>query len=452
MRIRPLATAVLLVSVSPLACATDYDVGSGYAYTSLGSLLPSLNAGDIVNIHPGTYNEIDTISCSGTPSQPIIIRGVGTSRPVFDALGLNPSGAGSVPRGVFEIRGDNIVIQNLEFKNGDNGSNGAGIRIREDLVNNCTLTGIKSSYNNMGIQGGVLADGHLVVQNSEIGFNGTSNYNGFSHNLYLTGGGSATIVGNYIHDSLYGQNFKSRMHYNELLYNWIADSNEGEVGIVDDPTYTSVANSNALMVGNTIISKVDRTGNHMKYVNFGGDGSAAEHNGTLFAYNNTMIANDNRINSLWVSPTNATNSLIVASNNVFYDPTGTPPIVNSSSPSGTITGANNWWLTGSATVPGLFAGTLTGTDPGFANFAAKDFIPLAGSPLENAGSNGLTYVDGDGVTHSLSVDYEYLLGQGMVLRPADGALDIGAYEVPEPTLLPVLLVLGGIAAAGRRRR
>lgn len=452
MRLDHIAGAGLLVLIAPLASAAVYDVGSGYSFTSLSSVLPSLQAGDTVNVHPGTYDEIDTISCSGTVSQPITIRGVGVSRPVFDAMGLNPSGVGSVPRGVFEIRGDNLVIQNLEFRNADNGSNGAGIRIREDLVNNCTISNIKSTYNNMGIQGGVRAGGRLVVAGSEVAFNGTSSYNGFSHNFYLTGAGSATVEGNYIHDALYGQNFKSRMHYNELLYNWIADSNEGEVGIVEDSNYTKVANSNSLMVGNTIISKADRTGNHMKYVNFGGDGTSPDHNGTLYAYNNTIIARDNRINYLWVSPTSAANSLIVAANNVFYDPTGTPAIVNASSPVGTISGANNWWLTGSATTPGVFSGTLTGTDPGFADFPGGNYVPLAGSPLVDAAMNGLTYVDGDGVTRSLTVNYQYMFGEGMVLRPADGSLDIGAYEVPEPSVLSLMLALGGLKVMGRRVR
>jgi hypothetical protein len=379
-------------------------------------------SGDTILVHEGTYDEVMKIQVAG-----ITIRGAGSTRPVLDAAGLSVSGSSGDPRAIFQIEANNVVLDSLEMTNARNGDNGAGVRIREDMVNvvSFTIQNCKITYCDMGMQGG--SQGTTLVQGCEIAFNGTSLYNGYSHNFYMAGPGSIVVKGCYIHDSLYGQNFKSRAHYNELLYNWIADSNEGEVGPVDDATNTSKANSNMLMAGNTIISKPNRDGNSMKYVNFGNDGGKA-HNGTLYAYNNTMIGNDSRIDFLWVTDS-FSSTHIVARNNILYSPT-TPPAdsVNASSPSGSISGACNWMRAGSATTPGVFTATLTGSDPGFTNFAAGDFSLLASSPCVNAGTSDLTYVDGNGVTHSLTLDHCYLLGQGMVSRPASGALDVGAYE------------------------
>ena len=61
-------------------------------------------------------------------------------------------------------------------------------------------------------------------------------------------GGTTTFRFNYIHDSLWGLNFKSRSHFTQLLYNHIAHSADGEVSLVDSVS-TDQANSHALMLG-----------------------------------------------------------------------------------------------------------------------------------------------------------------------------------------------------------
>jgi hypothetical protein len=162
-------------------------------------------------------------------------------------------------------------------------------------------------------------------------------------------------------------------------------------------------------------------------VNFGNDSGGA-HNGTLYAYNNTMIANHPSINFLWVN-SGLTSTYIVAKNNILYSSTGSPADnVDPTSPAGSISGAYNWMRTGSSTTPGIFTFTLTGIDPSFTNFAGGDYSLVGNSPCVDAGTSDLTYVDGSGVSHSLTLDHCYILGQGMVPRPVSGALDLGAYE------------------------
>ena len=126
-------------------------------------------------------------------------------------------------------------------------------------------------------------------------------------------GNRVVVRGCYIHDSSYGQNYKSRAHYNELWFNWITDSNEGEVGCVDSKGTTDRPNSNTLLVGNVVISRRDRSGNTAKFVLFGTE-SGAGHNGTLFLFRNTFIAGDSKIAFVTLSDPQAR---AVISDNVF---------------------------------------------------------------------------------------------------------------------------------------
>ena len=132
------------------------------------------------------------------------MRGVGASRPLFDATGLNVSGSLPNPRAVFQIEADYIAVENLEFGHATNGDNGAGIRVTSG--NNVTVQNCRIALCDMGIM--CDSNSNLVIEASEICSNGTSLYDGYSHNLYL-GGTDATLSFCYIHDSLYGQNFKT---------------------------------------------------------------------------------------------------------------------------------------------------------------------------------------------------------------------------------------------------
>ena len=259
---------------SPLRAAT-YDVGAGQPFLTLASL-PVLQPGDIVNIQCGTYHEVRIWAASGTAANPITLRGVCSSgRPVIDGSGLDTSGNGG-PRGDWEIQGAYYQIENMEFKNARNGNNGAGLRIMNAWV---TVTNCKMDYNDMGIMTSTTIVDNVLIQNTEIAYNGTGASDGLSHNVYLTSGGTITFSYCYIHDSVSGENFKSRAHYTQLFYNYIAYGAESEVEGVD-LSDTVGPNSNMTMIGNLLVSTPNRTMNTTKFINFGQD-DGGTHNGTL---------------------------------------------------------------------------------------------------------------------------------------------------------------------------
>jgi hypothetical protein len=413
-----LAFVALWFGGSERTLATTYQVGPTRTYQTVGSL-PSLSPGDIVEIDPATYNEVKRWTSPGTAANPIIIRGVGASRPVFDATGLNVSGVLPNPRAVFQIEADYITIANLEFKHATNGDNGGGIRVT--FANNITVTNCKITLCDMGFMSD--DDSNLVIEASEIASNGTALYDGYSHNFYL-GGNNTTLRFCYIHDSQNGQNFKTRGHYTELLYNYIADSQDGEVGLVD-ATETAAPNSHAVMIGNVVISKPRLSGyNSGRFVQFGQD-SGGQHNGTLFAFNNTFIAGDARIQFL---SANTSNSTIRAENNIFY---GSGQILGTLG--GGIVGSNNWMQT-TTTVPSNFFATVQAADPGFVNRVARDLRLTPSSTCRDRGLNLLTYLDGTGASHSGLPTLEYVNQLQTRARPNDGRIDIGAYEYGLPSI------------------
>jgi hypothetical protein len=392
--------------------AVTYEVGSGQVYPTIASL-PSLIPGDLVNIHSGVYNEVKKWTDSGLPGSPITLRGVGTPRAVIDASKQNVTGKKGTPRAAWEIQGNNYVIENLEFINARNTShNGAGIRVL--FANGTTIRNCKITFCDMGVMSSSNDD--LLVENSEVAFNGTRRFDGFSHNFYLAGGKSV-VQFCYIHDAPYGQNFKTRGHYTELLYNYIADSNEGEVGPVDG-TDTAAGNSNMAMIGNIVVSKPNRTGNTGKFINFGQD-SGGSHNGTLFLVNNTLIAGSPSIQFLTA---NAVDGSIVAINNIFRG----SDVISPASDYSRVTGWNNF-VDSTATVPSGFSTNISG-DPGFVNEFQRDFHLTSTSVCRNGGSGSPTYVDGAGVSHSAVPVFEYVNHTQSTTRVSDTSLDLGAYE------------------------
>jgi len=283
---------IVLLCVPLLATgarAATYHVGPERADKTLGAVLPRLEAGDIVEVDGGDYHETARLTMQSTREKPIIIRGIGPTRPIFDADGLDTEGRGHVPRGVFQIEGAYISLEHLEFRDARNGQNAAGVRLLDST--NATIRDCVVSHCDMGIFGGDKET--ALIEDSEIFENGTDKFNGGSHNFYMSGN-RVVVRRCYIHDALFGQNFKSRAHYNELWWNWITDSQEGEIGIVDAAGATDKPNSNALLVGNVISSRPERAGNNQKFVLFGSE-SGSSHDGTLFMFRNTCIAGSKRI-------------------------------------------------------------------------------------------------------------------------------------------------------------
>jgi len=221
------AAMLLMVQTRSVNAAT-YRVGSVQEIKGLGDIAEKLQPGDTVEIDPGIYREVLKLRANGTEGAPITIRGIGKTRSVFDADGLNVSGRDGIPRGIFQIEGAYYIIEHLEFKNARNGNNAAGIRLLGST--NAVIRDCKVSYCDMGIFGSDRET--ATIEACDVGFNSTIEHNGYSHNFYMSG--NRVVVRNcYIHDCLYGQNFKSRAHYNELWYK----TRRTMIGIPDPGAY-----------------------------------------------------------------------------------------------------------------------------------------------------------------------------------------------------------------------
>ncbi len=419
MQIRKRNVRTLLLSAAGLlimgcaAQAATYEVGADKPYTTLHSL-PPLQPGDLVLISPGTYRECLRWKASGTPEKPITLRGVGQAPALIDGTGLNVTGDGSTPRALFQIEGDHYVIEYLAFQNARNTSwNGAGIRIsgaNDTLIRDCKITS-----SDMGI----MSDGNdqCRIESCEIAYNGNpEHFDGYAHNLYLSGN-RTTVQYCYIHDAVAGINFKTRGHFTLLRYNTIADANDGEISIVDSEQ-TNKPHSNAVLIGNLIVSRANRTGNHGKFIDFGQD-VGGKRNGTLYLVNNTLIAGDDRIRFLSIS---ASESRVFAANNIFY---GSPQIVVGGE--SRVSGTHNWVGAG-ALVPAGFQETIQGNSPGFADESRRDYHLLATSPCRESGVSPPTAEDGEGKPFPATADSEYRPPLGHTPRTDMAKPSLGAFR------------------------
>lgn len=447
MRFRLIAAILTTAVFAAPACATTYQVGTGQTYTTFASL-PALVPDDVVEVQPGTHNDVWKMTSSGTVGHPITIRGVGASRPIIDATGfvwLNGSGPNG--RGAFHIEGNYVVIEHLEVVNAHNGDlNAAGIIVvRGD---SCVIRDCSIHDNDDGIFAGELYT--LTVDGCEVYHNGHGS--SYAHNFYVAG--DHIIIKNcYVHDSDGGLNIKTRAHYNEILYNYIYGSADGEIQFCDEIYWevigsggtligTGAPNSNALLMGNLIVAKAagrNVYGNYRRFIDFGSDNSGSGRDGTLYMVNNTLVAGWPAI--YFVATTHA-NAGVVAVNNIFY---GSDHIIAPSSDwadwyvsSATrpMTGDHNWVHVG-ADVPAGFTDTIQGYAPGFVDYHNLDMrLGSWSTSAKDGGRASVTAVDGSGTTISAVPQYAYAAPLTAAPRTIVGTIDVGAYEVASGVATP----------------
>ena len=408
------------------AWAATYAVGSTQAHKSVCALLAdtkvTLGPDDVINVDAGTYTDACQVHPSGSAGHPITLQGAAGPRPVFDAKGLDLTGSGSVPRAILQFTNASYwVVQHLEFKNATNSSkNGAAFRV--------TAGGHDITYRDASIHDnddGAMSDGpvSIVIENSEIFHNGADD--GQSHNLYLTGD-FVRLQGNYIHDSVGGQNVKLRVHTIELLYNLIA--NEGNYAIdFEQAANTEAANSNAVMIGNVVIRN-PKAINHGQTIVFGADDTDYVRNGNLYAINNTFVFTDSNTGFLHMLRP-APGSKAYFYNNVFHTTASGIKLAFDAASDGLMSGSNNWLTTG-VTPATAFTASATGAAPGFVS--ATDLHLAAGAAVIDKGMTSPMYVDGTGASKDGTPTLQY--GQlSTVGRPVSSPLDLGAYEFGTPT-------------------
>jgi hypothetical protein len=228
----------------------------------------------------------------GAPSKPTILTDVGGGgRVPLSGKGFDYTGAGSVPRAIFQFNpgADGCVLEGFDLFGAHNEShNGSGVRINQ--ANNVTIRNCRIHGNDMGIMSN--GDGtpktavNQLIESCLIHSNGDLTDPGYNHNLYL-GGTSVTLLGCEVRGSLTGHNVKSRAHLTVVAGCYIHDSSNREFDLVDAKGDTTAPDSNALLVGNVIVKNPTCEGNK-NVIHFGQDGGN-EHDGTLTLINNTIV-------------------------------------------------------------------------------------------------------------------------------------------------------------------
>ena len=418
-------------AASPLA-ATTYLVGPTRAFTQINQVAGLLNPGDLVLVDGNSTYSPALLTRNGTEALPITIRGVRVAghRPVLSG-GVN----------TIEVQSNWTVVEGLEFTGGSNRCfyhHAHEVTLRDSLVHDCPA---------QGILGADTGSGSFTMEYVEVTHcgNGTS-----QHGVYMATneedypGAVFRMQHCWIHDQNGGNAVKSRAERNEIYYNWLENTTYHLLELIGpDPAGGVPANlkrEDSDVVGNVLVRN-----NSFSFVRIGGDGTG-ESAGRYRFLNNTFVST--ATNSAAVFRCFDALESVEMHNNVFYNAGADAPLilrdVEAVWVSGRqISGQNNWLETGAGNPPtgAEWTGSIYGADPGFTNVAIRDFRPAAGSPLLDAGTSAGTPPPGFPFPNPLSQPgyqpplHSVQTGPPPPPRPTNGALDLGAYELPNSATL-----------------
>lgn len=302
---------------------TLHRVGPGHPLRTLADV-PPLRPGDVVEIAPGTYREARIWAESGTPLRPIVIRGAaGGALPLIDGTGVAVSGVGVVPRALFQIAGNHVVIERIAFANARHAGEASGIRCVR--TTGTVIRGCRIERCDEGIDA---HDDDLLVENCQIAWCGAPERDGYTHGIYVAGA-AARIVGCVIRDSTHGQALKAETARLSVRHCRIERAEDGEVSVIGSAGGDDAV---AELVGNVLVAKPGRRGNRVRFIETTAEGG--ERGGTLRLAWNTCVAADPH--TVLVS-TRVGSARLVLDNNLLL---GSDLAVDVGA--GGATGAGNW--------------------------------------------------------------------------------------------------------------
>ncbi len=121
---------VVVLMISSFASATTLQVGSGQTYATVSAAYATASAGDILNIHAGTYTSMPDLSGNGPES--ITFQRNGTDKVVFDLTG-----------DMYLRYDDNYIFDGIIFDARDTGDYAVYLRTdaRHTTFKNCVFYG-----------------------------------------------------------------------------------------------------------------------------------------------------------------------------------------------------------------------------------------------------------------------------------------------------------------------
>ncbi|MBN2528941.1 MAG: hypothetical protein JXR76_21310 [Deltaproteobacteria bacterium] len=418
--------SILFVSVFGMiwvqaAQAATFTVNSGDDWTTI----ENAQAGDIVEIAPGTYDFRVHLDNAGTANNPIIIRAQDPSqRPVWDLVGDEDHlvsdapgsySAGDLGRGCWQVGADGAYyeISGIVFRNCRDSAS-AGLR----AVNSgpVTLRDCLFENNTNGLTG---ASTDLVVEHCEFRNNGKVFEGGnMTHNIYIYGG-QFTMRYCYNHDSHEGQLFHVRAANTRIEYNWLARPS-GYVGDIMSCEYLCDGTEQYMtLMGNVIIQGTPQNQSQIIALYDDEETGVTEMNISLFY--NTIIGtqrNPGQTHTLLNLRNDSIDTHATLYNNIIYNVGQVATVADSGLSNWSVTGAVNWLGNGTENM-GL-SEVISGDAPGFVDEAALNFTLVEAAAARNEANASLCEAP----------LREYYLNESTInaYRERSSAADLGAFE------------------------
>lgn len=430
---RQVACLLLLIS-SPLLAAT-YQVGPSRTYTTLNALFAAVNlgGGDLVEVDGGVVYGGGVVvpqADGGAAGNPVVIRGIAVG-------GQRPAIVGAANTVEFR-QSDHLIFEGFDISGGTSRCILQGahdVTVRNSVIHDCPAHGILGTDQ---------LSGSFTLEYSEV-YNAGNGTN--QHPLYIQSdeiahpGSVFRMQYCYVHDGNGGNLLKSRHERNEIYYNWFEGATYHELELIgpdentQQPGWTrDLVREDSDVVGNVIVHTNTAFGS---VIRVGGDGTGQSKGRTRFVNNTIILAagTDSTVFRIF----DGIQSVEMHNNVIDVTAGGTARIERTVEAVWTdgrqIRGSNNWIETGSSFVPGAgeWTGTLNGANPGFTNAAAFDFTPTTGSPLHDAGiaapATNASFPFPSPLFPPTFQPRRQLVSIGAQSpRPADGLIDIGAYE------------------------
>ncbi|MGH8614960.1 MAG: right-handed parallel beta-helix repeat-containing protein [Gammaproteobacteria bacterium] len=370
---------LVLGSLSQASQAAVLEIGPGKKYAKPSEAANAAGDGDIIEIMAGTY----MYDVANWAQNDLTIRGVG------GRAHLQADGAAADEKAIWVIKGDNVIIESIEFSGARvRDKNGAGIR---QEGTNLTVRDCYFHHNEMGILTNPNEQSSILIEHSEFANNAVGDDSDeYGHNIYIGRVGKFELKFSYVHDGRIGNNVKSRALESHILYNRIMDEKKGSSSyLIDIPDAGT-----AYIIGNLLQQGVNTDNSTL--VAFGAESRDNPSHG-LYIVNNTFV-NDHAGGIYVKNWSQDTKAFVV--NNVFAS-------------------VGDTILDGR----GDLVSNLVTDAPGFIDRARYDYHLKASSPAFNAGAD-----PGSANGVFLVPKWQYRHPAGREERAKLGKLDLGAYE------------------------
>lgn len=389
---------VLLLCLAHQLDAALWKVGPARTYKFCSQVESLVADGDTVDIDAADYTNDRQVQWT---KNRLLIRGTGVRPRLFaGSIIANDATNG---KGIFVVKGNNCVIENIEFRNAKVQShNGAGVRQEglDVVIRYCVFNG-----NEMGVlAGGYIPGCTIIIEFCEFLNGGSTADPGYQHNIYINHVDTFIFRYNYSHDAIaQGHELKSRADKTFILYNRISNIYSDDSRNIDIPN-----GGTAVVLGNIIEQSANSTNTNLLGYGLEGLINPGPHN--LWVCHNTFVNKHSKGSFVHVAAT-GTDTLMLR-NNIMAGPKTGGLIIGTP---GTLDSSNN-----------LITDLLT--DVGFAGSSSGNYRLLASSRAVDAGK----IITRKAGRMSLNPGLEYLDTCKFQARPTDGKPDLGAFEYPAP--------------------